>query len=376
MKTQKNIIESAVNYLSIVATKKPKFELLKYVDISKNNPLKVSYINQDKIDGLLAHTGEKITGTREQRKKHFTETSIFKMLSEIFEPHLMLEEVATLIDSKLKDNFGEGGELFIENDVAGYYSQELKKYDYHKNGSCMEGKPSALFEIYSKFINTEVKIVGLKIGKLAIAKANLYIKTNKDTNKKEYYLDRIYIADFFQPEQMDNLQSRLYHKIKKALRIKRLDCYSLTHIQRGDTNRQTHKDSNKFNYNGSSVYPQFKIQISKENFFSLNKFPYMDTFRYLQEGRENIFLMHSDNEEHEYILDSTAGDYTQTNQHICECCSERVAEDETYYSDIDSEQLCSDCAVYIEEREDYAREEFCTYNNFLGVYHYSSDLNN
>jgi hypothetical protein len=62
------------------------------------------------------------------------------MLSEIFEPHLMLEEVATLIDSKLKENFGEGGELFIENDVVGYYSQELKKYDYHKNGSCMEGK--------------------------------------------------------------------------------------------------------------------------------------------------------------------------------------------------------------------------------------------
>ena len=116
--------------------------------------------------------------------------------------------------------------------------------------------------------------------------------------------------------------------------------------------------------------------MTKENFFSLNKFPYMDTFRYLQEGRENIYLMHSDNEEHEYILDSTAGDYTQTNQNTCECCSERVAEDETYYSDIDGEQLCSDCAVYIEEREDYAREEFCTYNNFSGVYHYSNDLNN
>jgi hypothetical protein len=243
-------------------------------------------------------------------------------------------------------------------------------------GLVWKGKPNALFQIYNKFINTEVKIIGLKIGKLAIAKANLYIKTNKDTNKKEYYLDRIYIADFFQKEQIDNLQSRLYHKIKKALRIKRLDCYSLTHIQRGDTNRQTHKDSEKFNYNGSSFYPQFKIQMSKDNFFSLNKFPYMDTFRYLKEGKENIYLMHSENEEHEYILDSTCGDYTQTNLNTCECCDERVNEEESFWSDIDNEQLCSDCAIYIEEREDYAREEYCTYNNFSGLYHYSNDLNN
>ena len=375
MKTQKNIIESAVNYLSIVATKKPKFELFKYVDISKENPLKVSYINQEKIDGLFTHTGEKITGTREQRKKHFVETSIFKMLSEIFEPHSMIEEVANLIDSKLKNNFGEGGELFIEDDIVGYYSQELTKYDHYKNGSCMEGKTRTFFEIYDKFINTKIQIVGLKIGKLAIAKANLYTKTNKETNEKEYYLDRIYIADFFISEQIDNLQSRLYHKIKKALKIKRLDCYSLTHIKRGDTNRQTHKDCNRFNYSGSDCRPQFKIQISKDNFFSLDGYPYMDTFKYAEEGRENIYFTHSESDEHDYILESTSGEYTEVNSKRCECCGGSMDEDYSSWSELEQEELCDDCAVYIEERQDYAREENCTYNNYTSCYHLNEDLN-
>ena len=75
-----NTIKKAIEYLSIYATKSEKFNDFKFIDTSIDNPLKVSYIKQDKIDSLLEYTNTKIKGTKEQRKKYFTSTSINKIL--------------------------------------------------------------------------------------------------------------------------------------------------------------------------------------------------------------------------------------------------------------------------------------------------------
>ena len=52
--------------------------------VSQADPLKVSYIKQEKIQSLKEYANVNIKGTPEQRKKYFTRTSINKLLSKMF----------------------------------------------------------------------------------------------------------------------------------------------------------------------------------------------------------------------------------------------------------------------------------------------------
>ncbi len=162
------------------------------------------------------------------------------------------------------------------------------------------------------------------------------------------------------------MQNKLYNKIKRALKLKRLDCYSITHIKRIHS-------SEKLNYFNSLQYPNFSIQIKQDTFFELDNYPYMDTFRWGKETRNNIsFLNDEDNQE--YILEDTCGSYTEGGGTLCQCCDERMHEDDSIYSEVEEETLCEDCATYIEERQDYCRTDNATYNNYSGDYHYNRDL--
>ncbi len=385
MKT-KNTILKAIDYLSIYATKSEKFNDFKFIGTSIDNPLKVSYIKQDKIDSLLDYTGKKIKGTKEQRKKYFTSTSINKMLSAMFiDEREKTETISADIDKQLRKNYCKNVELFIEDDLIGFYSQENKNYIYNPNGSCMSKKPASYFEIYDKFINTKAQIVGLKVGKSVVARAILWTKTKNENiidgvqqlnhslrykEQKFYFLDRIYIANEFQNSNKAELQTKLYNRIKRALKLKRLDCFSITHIK--DTLK---KYSDLFNkdFKESKSYPNFTIQININTFHSLENYPYMDSFRWGGELRENI-KFDADEDSHDYILDSTAGDYTEGNSEICDCCGERYNEDEIRWSEVEDCMICDDCGVYVEEREDIVRQDNATYNTLTGLYHYTPDL--
>ena len=343
METQ-NTIKKAIDYLSIYATKSDKFNDFKYIGTSIDNPLKVSYIKQDKIDSLLDYTGTKIKGTKEQRKKYFTSTSINKILSAMFiDEKEKTDLISADIDKQLRKNYCKNVDLFFEDDLKGFYSQENKKYIYNPNGSCMSKKPISYFEIYDKFINTKAQIVGLKVGKSVVARAILWTKTNQETKEKNYFLDRIYIANEFQNSNQAELQSKLYHKVKRALKLKKLDCYSISHIK--DTLK---KYSDLFNkdFKNSKPYPNFTIQINSNTFFELTNYPYMDSFRWGKELNENI-KFDADEDSNEYILDSTCGDYTEGGGSICDCCGERFHEDDLNYSEVEDEYLCENCSTYI-----------------------------
>ena len=376
----KKTIKAAIEYLSIYATKSEKHDEYKFIDTSIDNPLHVSFIQQNKIDSLFDYTGKKIVGTPEQRKKYFTSTSIQKMLSKMFINEG--DKQATIsadIDKQLRKNYCKNVELFIEDDVAGFYSQENKNYIYNSNGSCMNKKPISYFEIYNKFINVDTKIVGLKVGKSIVARAILWTKTYKETNQqplcvpttnnqKKYYLDRIYVSNEFQNSNQAELQNTLYNRIKRALKLKRLNCHCLSHVKNGQNS-----GGDKLNYFDSRSYPNFKIQIKSDDFFKLDSYPYMDSFRWGEELSDNISF-DMDEDMADYILESTCGDYEEGNQNCCDCCNERVHQDEIHYSDVEDENLCDDCATYIEEREDICRTENATYNNYTGVWIYSPDL--
>ena len=368
MKTQNTILK-AVNYLSIYETKNKNFDNFKFVGRSIDNPLKVSYIKQEKIDSLLEYTNTKIVGTKTQRQKHFITTSIYKLLNSMFvvKDDSRIIGIATDIEKQLKRDFCDNAQLFFEDDLSGFYSQENKDYIYTNNGSCMNKKPATYFEIYEKFINTKAQIVGLKVGRRVVARAILWTKTDKETAKKDYYLDRIYICKEFENSIQAELQSKLYNKIKRALRLDLLNCNSIEHI------KALHKNNEKAKTNGR-LFPSFTIQISQDNFFSLTNYPYMDSFRWGEETSNNI-IFDMDEDKIDYILEDTSGDYTEGGGGVCECCGERFHEDDLYWSEAEGEQICADCGVYVEERDDTIREEYTIYNEYTQNYHYKYDLN-
>lgn len=383
MKTQ-NTIKKAINYLSIYATKSDKFNDFKFIDTSIDNPLKVSYIKQDKIDSLLDYTGIKIKGTKEQRKKYFTSTSINKILSAMFiDEKEKTDLISADIDKQLRKNYCKNVDLFIEDDLKGFYSQENKNYIYNATGSCMSKKPISYFEIYDNFIDVKAQIVGLKVGKSVVARAILWTKTKNASIKegkqykqeKFYFLDRIYIANEFQNSNQEQLQTQLFLKVKKMLKLKVLDCYSFTHIKNYLSNKYKDTFLNfEKNFTNTKSYPKFTIQIKQNTFFELTNYPYMDSFRWGKELTDNI-RFDADEDAQEYILDSTCGDYTEGGGEICECCGERVNEDEIRYSEAEEHYICDDCSTYIEERDDVVMSDNATYNNYTGCYHYTPDLN-
>jgi len=373
MKTQ-NTIKKAIEYLSIYATKSENFNSIKFIDTSIDNPLKVSYIKQEKINSLLEYTGTKIKGTAEQRKKYFTSTSISKILSKMFINEG--EKQATIssdIDKQLRINYCKNVDLFIEDDLKGFYSQENTNYIYNSNGSCMSKKPATYFEIYSNFIDTKAQIVGLKVGKSVVARAILWTKTNNmktftdGSFEKKYFLDRIYISNEFQNSNQSELQAKLYHKIKRALKLKKLDCYSFTHI------KAIKGDKEKLNFFNSASYPSFSIQINQNTFFDLEHYPYMDSFRWGTELSQNI-KFDANEDSQEYILEDTGGGFTEGGGYICDCCGERYSEDEIRYSEVEEEYICDNCSIYIDERDDIVREENAVYNDYTGLYHYADDI--
>ena len=364
----KNTIQKAIDYLGIYATKSEKFSDFKFIGKSIDNPMQVSYISQQKINSLLEYTGTKIVGTKEQRQKHFTNTTISKLLNNMFiNESDRTTNISFDIDKQLRKDFCKNSDLFIEEDVAGFYSQEITDtYIYNPNGSCMNKKPISYFGIYDKFINVHTQIVGLKVGKSVIARAILWTKQSQETGEKQYFLDRIYIAKEFQNSNQSDLQNKLYNKIKRALKLKRLNCYSMTHI------KSIHA-TDKLNYFNSTSYPSFSIQIKQDTFHELECYPYMDSFRWGKETTNNISF-DSDEDNTEYILEDTCGNYTEGSGTICDCCDERVEEDYGSYSEVEDEFLCEDCSIYLEDREDVCRESNTIYDSYRGVYCYDGDF--
>lgn len=364
MKTE-NTTQKAINYLSIYANKSKDFEAFKYIERSKVNPLQISYIKQEKIVSLLEHTGIKIKGTNEQRKKYFTDTTISKLLSNMFiNEGDRQAQISKDIDEQFKKDFTGNAEFFITDNVIGYYSQENKEFIYNKNGSCMEGKPEKYFEIYDKFINAKTQIVGLKVGQSVVARAMLW---TKGTEEKKFYLDRIYISNQFKNSNEEELQLKLHTLVKRMLRVKQLDCKSIYHI-----NRLIEDTTGKTNRVGKSD-PSFSIQIDTDTFQELECYPYADTFRWGKELSNNLKFS-SEEDTPDYTLDNTDGYYTEGSGMICECCDERYDEDEIQYSEIESEYLCNDCGIYLEDREDVCRESNTIYDSFREVYCYDGDF--
>ena len=387
MKTQKNIILDSINYLKNFVPTHKEFNTYKHIGRAVSNPLNVSYISQGKINGIKENTGVTIGNipTKEQRKKYFTQTSINKLLKKLFvintsEESKKLETISQEVDDFLKSSLDY--EFKITNKIAQFYNSEKENY----NGSCMAGKPEEFFEIYD-LINeskkTSVEMVYFQSGEEILARALLWhhhYKINKTcentgeilktTEKKYSYLDRIYINSKLQNVCYSELQFKLFQRVRQAYKIDILPCYNKRHLQDYILNKYEHTNTEKFVFKCNKNTPPFVISLDIDEVRGLDSHPYLDTFRYLD---EDGYLSYDESDSIIHF-DLTDGYFTEASGQCCDECGESLPEDERYYSEISDETLCQDCAIYIDERDEYCNINSAVYNSYSGSYHYDGDL--
>lgn len=392
MKTQKqNIIIDSINYLKNFLPLNKEFDTYKHIGQAISDSLKVSYISAGKIKGIKENTGV-IIGKRptdEQRNKYFTATTIEKLLKKLFIVNTSDESkkfysIINDIDDYLKQNIKY--DFFIDSDVSGFYSNEPEDY----NGSCMAGKPKEFFELYDHINkidnNTTVKVVGFKnnlkpFNNTIFARGLLWCKTyNKNTlcektgkiidtkTTKKYFLDRIYINNKLQNSCFEKLQFELFQTIRRIYKIDLLDVFNATHIK-NHIKSKYENNTDKLIFKTGRTYPSFAFNV--DGLGSLSRFPYMDTFRFV----DDYDTLSIDDADAIMILDQTEGNYTESSGCCCDECGSRVDQDDQIYSELDGETLCHNCAVYIDERDEYVNENNAIYNDYSGQHHYRDDLN-
>jgi len=374
MKTQ-NTFLAAIDYLSIYCKKSDSFNDFKFIGQSIDNPLKVSYIKQEKIEGILEHTGKKIVGTKEQRQKYFVSVDFRKLINKMFldstegEIEIKKGVISNDINAQLRKDFFNDLELFFEDDIAGFYSQEEENYLYSHTGSCMDKKDVNFFDLYHNINNCKVQIVGLKNGRKVVARALLW------QHSKGVYLDRIYTDSSFENDgAREHLQVILAARVRRITNAQKLYCFQAHRIKSficdkyNLTNEQTEKGIKKTFVCQSQIPFTPQIEIKKADSFDC--FPYMDTFQYMKEGSNNYFLSQEE-EGASYKLDGTDGERNDTERYYCDCCDDSFSsEQDVHYSDYEDCYLCDNCGEWSEYEQDTIR------NDYLRLHSQTNDLIN
>ena len=234
-------------------------------------------------------------------------------------------------------------------------------------------EPKRYFELYDHINKIDndvtVKIVGFKTQDLTIARGLLWCKTYKlnqeGKTNKVYFLDRIYVHSKLQNSSFSKLQFELFQTIRKNYRLDKLDVFNRGQIESYLVFK--YGDMPKFSYKTDKQYCSFCVDVS--GYEDLDSFPYMDTLKYIDDSN----LLNVEQEDAIIILDQTDGEYT-SKECTCDECGYSFDEDDLEYSEIDNQDLCSDCREYIDERGEFINSTNALYNEYTGYFHYSGDI--
>ena len=372
------------------------------------NPLKVSYIKKDKIKSLAKHAKIKLSicPTAEQRNKYYSACSLEKFANHIFnKENITAEQLKSFNEivkqAKEKANLTlikklktfEASEIpDIYNINNGSESQEYKGYYITENSginsSCMQGKPKKYFQIYTDVNEAQaVEMATLTQGNEIVARALVWFdvpadKVRKDViQPKNIYIDRIYTKT---QEHREETQTDLYFQILKQYKVETEtkeptpsvsssstktqlilpNCYNAFNIREKITARMNTIKEIKLNN-----YILFDVETNSDSY---NYYPYCDTLTHFDTYNQRL----TSDEEHgsDIIkLDNTSGSYSDTYK-SCENCGSEMYEDETCYIETEEMEVCQDCAIYCDEREEWILQSDAVYNSHSGTYHYRGDL--
>ena len=372
------------------------------------NPLKVSYIKQDKIKSLMEHAKVilPLSPTAEQRNKYFNACSLEKFANHIFDKKgitadqlsdfnsfvkrakekanlTLTKELKTFEASEIPDiyNINNGSD---SKEYNGYYITENNGI----NSSCMQGKPKKYFEIYTD-LNEDIhalEMATLTQGNEIVARALVWfdiskdeLKTGEEIHPRSVYIDRIYTKT---QEHREETQAQLYFEILKRYNI---SINKITEVSTPSGPKDRVILPNCFNANNITKLIISKLNINKEVIFnsycgfdveSLNNdyayYPYLDSLQYFN---TDTHCLSADEDDGAYILklESTSGDAIETHT-LCDNCGAEMSRDDERYIETEEMTVCECCAVYCDERDEYILESDAIYNNHSGQYHYSRDL--
>ena len=215
-----------------------------------------------------------------------------------------------------------------------YNSKNYAQVSGTLGSSCMAEKNSSIFRIYE--MNPEVcKMLILKednkiLGRALIWKLTSIKNLGKPVVGIEYFMDRQYTI-----KDSDVQKFRNYAKEQGW-------CYK---------SYNNHHSCETANINGEdrNVGMTVKVKPFKDEDYDYIRYPYMDTFRRYNPNN-GYFYNDGDTDENEgqYILDSTTGDYSEIEGGVySEWYDRRIPEDDAVYSDPLSDYLLRDSAVQV-----------------------------
>ena len=379
------------------------------------NPLKISYIKNDKIKNLELHANIKIhsTPTPEQRNKYFNACTLRKFANHYFltdgitaeqleqfnnivieataAANILLPKTLHVIDAEhipqiynFKYNNENNKEPFNIGKIEGLHIGE--KSDI--NASCMQGKPRSYFELYTDLNEEEstLKMAILTQGSEIVARSLIWINkaaTDIDRRKKQhpvnFYIDRIYTKT---QDHRAETQTQLYTDLIKYFNIETNSNYFLPDGEEPTNRVQLPPCYNRYDiankieaqqnttkqiiFNNSCA---FDVELNSDSY---NFYPYADTF---QNFNTDYQTLSSDQEHGSDILklESTSGN--AENCYIeCEECGYEMDEDSSIYIEEDEISVCENCATYCEDRQTYITTDNAIYNSHSGEHHHRDDL--
>jgi hypothetical protein len=329
---------------------------------SQSDFRKVSYITEKKQNELIEYKQkDNKTFTLEQRKKFFYHTTIEKLVNKYFSDAVSDNYKCYDIIEQLKKNLFDLKKLdlkvFEGNDIATIYSSGENAI---ASMSCMQGKPSEYFQIFS---DLPVKLYTILENGTLYARCLVWEVKRSYWDKPKIYIDRIYTYAHNEP-----LSNHIYKRmILNIMRMNKIDkseqinAYNFRHINSDDLK-------------GRSYCPFNEVYFNSMSLNDFDSFPYMDTFQY---GNDSEDLLSIDKEsDSTHFFDCTSGTYSDVEQNYCECCGSSISEDEQNYCEDVEEYRCDDCVSYSDVDGCYYAEENVTYiGGNVESYVHNDDIN-
>tara|TARA_R100000963_G_C4640489_1_gene104142 strand:+ start:529 stop:1680 length:1152 start_codon:yes stop_codon:yes gene_type:complete len=344
----------------------------------KTNSTKISFIKADKIKGLKENIkGFKVKpNDQEQREKYFQAVKPIKFLDNLLLKHnksTLFREIADQFNKDFISNLKNKLVLYKGKDIGEQYSQ------YGSIVGCMGGCSESWFDVYR---DTE----GLQLATLIDEGGTMLIRAllwcDKKTNN--YWLDKTYEQPAINgdDEVRQEYQKKLLIQVLEHLKdnksfgfgcafAENLSAEVVEEIAK-DFNTTIYKEAQRTKGNSNRI--TLSPIIKDFNSCDYEYFPYSDTFQSINRYNGKWHILDNTGDCDYICCRSTEGEDENDTGSICDCCDERVHEDEIHYSEIEGEYLCDECAVYIDERDDTARASNTTYNNYSGEYIWSDDL--
>ena len=372
------------------------------------NPMKISFIKKEKIKSLKKHANVTITTkpTAEQRNKYFAACTLRRFANLFFITNDIEDEkleefnnIVTEATAQINQLLPKTLHILDADQIPQIYNLENnkseskikikdKEFSISVDGSCMQGKPLHYFKMYTD-VNPDthqLKIALLTQGHEIIARSLVWIDLAKmdrraKQNPKRFYIDRIYTKT---QDHREATQFELYDKVIKYFNIEtdldkiNKDLNKPSHALRypptyHDQRFFIHRKYENMTETKSvrlNTYPNFDVELLN---YSYNYYPYLDTLRQFNTSTQT--LTHDEDKGSEIlVLDSTCGECSNQT-YECESCGYDVGhEDDLRYVETDEMNVCEDCCVYCEERDEHILTDEAIYNNFSGTYHYRPDL--